>query len=36
MCLLDYNKEIAKHTPREKSIENRPKEANERSEYGHW
>ena len=29
-------KEIAKHTPPEKSIENRPKEANERSEYGHW
>ena len=30
------NKRIAKHTPPEKSIENRPKEANERSEYGHW
>ena len=30
------NKKIAKHTPPEKSIENRPKEANERSEYGHW
>lgn len=29
-------KRIAKHTPPEKSIENRPKEANERSEYGHW
>lgn len=32
------NKErrIAKHTPPDKSIENRPKEANDRSEYGHW
>ena len=30
------NKRIAKHTPPERSIENRPKEANERSEYGHW
>lgn len=30
------NKRIAKHTQPEKSIENRPKEANERSEYGHW
>lgn len=30
------NKRIAKHTPPEKSIENRPKEANDRSEYGHW
>ena len=30
------NKKIAKHTLPEKSIENRPKEANERSEYGHW
>lgn len=30
------NKRIAKHTPPEKSIENRPKEANERSKYGHW
>lgn len=30
------NKKIAKHTPPEKSIENRPKEAKERSEYGHW
>lgn len=29
-------KRIAKHTPPEKSIENRSKEANERSEYGHW
>ncbi len=29
-------KRIAKHTPPEKSIENRPKEANDRSEYGHW
>ena len=29
-------KRIAKHTPPEKSIENRPKEANNRSEYGHW
>lgn len=29
-------KRIAKHTLPEKSIENRPKEANERSEYGHW
>ena len=30
------NKRIAKTIPPEKSIENRPKEANERSEYGHW
>lgn len=30
------NKRIAKHTPPEKSIENRPKESKERSEYGHW
>ena len=30
------NKRIAKHTPPEKSIENRPKEANTRIEYGHW
>lgn len=30
------NKTIAKHTPPEKSIVNRPKETNERSEYGHW
>lgn len=30
------NKRIAKHTPPEKSIECRPKEADERSEYGHW
>ena len=30
------NKRIAKHTPPERSIENRQKEANERSEYGHW
>lgn len=30
------DKRIAKHTPPEKSIENRPKEANNRSEYGHW
>ena len=30
------NKRIAKHTPPEKSIENRPEEANGRSEYGHW
>lgn len=29
-------KRIAKHTPPDKSIENRPKEANDRSEYGHW
>ena len=29
------NKRIAKHTLPERSIENRPKEANERSEYGH-
>ncbi len=29
-------KRIAKHTPPERSIENRPKEANDRSEYGHW
>lgn len=34
--LRNKNKRIAKHTPPEKSIENRPKEANERSEYGHW
>lgn len=32
----NIDKRIAKHTPPEKSIENRPKEANERSEYGHW
>ena len=34
----DKNKErrIAKHTPPEKSIEYRPKKANNRSEYGHW
>ena len=30
------NRRIAKHTPPEKSIEYRPKEANNRSEYGHW
>ena len=30
------NKRIAKTIPPEKSIENRPKEANKRSEYGHW
>ena len=30
------NKRIAKHTPPEKSIENRPQEAIDRSEYGHW
>ena len=30
------NKRLAHHTPPEKSIENRPKEANDRSEYGHW
>jgi len=29
-------KRLAKHTPPERSIENRPREANERSEYGHW
>ena len=29
-------KRIAKGVPAEKSIEFRPKEANERSEYGHW
>ena len=29
-------KRIAKHTPPEKSIENRPEKANNRSEYGHW
>lgn len=29
-------KRISKHTPPERSIENRPKEANDRSEYGHW
>jgi len=29
-------KRIAKSTPPEKSIENRPNEANERSVYGHW
>src|SRR5574344_1794691 len=29
-------KRIAKHTPQEKSIENRPEKANNRSEYGHW
>ena len=30
------DKRIAKHTPPEKSIENRPEKANNRSEYGHW
>lgn len=30
------DKRIAKHTPPERSIDNRPKEANERSKYGHW
>ena len=30
------DKRIAKHTPPERSIENRPEEANKRSEYGHW
>ncbi|NLZ69644.1 MAG: IS30 family transposase [Spirochaetales bacterium] len=30
------DRRIAKHTPPEKSIENRPQEANDRSEYGHW
>lgn len=30
------NKRIARHIPPEKSIENRPVEANTRSEYGHW
>ena len=30
------DKRIAKHTPPDKSIENRPEEANNRSEYGHW
>lgn len=30
------DKRIAKHTPPEKSIENRPEEANNRSKYGHW
>ena len=34
--IKNKDKRIAKHTPPEKSIENRPKEANERSEYGHW
>lgn len=29
-------KKICDKIPPEKSIENRPKEANERSEYGHW
>ena len=29
-------KRIAKHTPPEKSIENSPNEANDRSEDGHW
>ncbi len=29
-------KKIAKSTPPERSIENRPKEANERTVYGHW
>ena len=29
-------KRIAKHTPPDKSIENRTEEANNRSEYGHW
>lgn len=30
------DRRIAKHTPPEKSIENRPQEANDRREYGHW
>ena len=30
------DKRIAKHTPPDRSIENRPEEANNRSEYGHW
>ena len=30
------DRRIAKHTPPEKSIEYRPEEANNRSEYGHW
>ena len=34
--LKNSNKRIAKHTPPERSIENRPQEANKRSEYGHW
>ena len=29
-------KKVSKMIPSEKSIEHRPKEANERSEYGHW
>ena len=29
-------KRVSKQVPAEKSIEYRPKEANERSEYGHW
>ena len=29
-------KRVSKMIPAEKSIEHRPKEANERSEYGHW
>ncbi len=29
-------KRISKYTPPEKSIENRPKEADERTKYGHW
>ena len=30
------DRRIAKHTPPERSIEYRPEEANNRSEYGHW
>ena len=30
------DKRIAKHTPPDRSIENRPEEANNRSEYGQW
>ena len=38
MKYKNKNKEkyISERTLVEKSIENRPKEANDRSEYGHW
>lgn len=32
----NQEKRVSKLIPAEKSIEHRPKEANERSEYGHW
>lgn len=32
----NIDKRVSKYIPAEKSIEYRPREANERSEYGHW